>query len=81
MHGPTLAKFHSIKFQFVFLQMRPRNEFNWFLGGTKFLSKSHITFHSMGRGGGQVVSVLDFYSVDPSSNPADVYSFFCKICV
>ena len=35
----------------------------------------------MGRGGGQVVSVLAFYSDDPSSNPADVYSFFCKICV
>ena len=35
----------------------------------------------LGRGGGQVVSVLDFYSDDPSSNPADVHSFFCKICV
>ena len=35
----------------------------------------------MGRGGGQVVSVLDFYSNDPSSNPAEAYSFFCKICV
>ena len=34
-------------------------------------------------GGGQVVSVLAFYSDfdDPSSNPADAYSFFCKICV
>ena len=29
-----------------------------------------------GRGGGQVVSVLAFSSEDPSSNPADVYSFF-----
>ena len=35
----------------------------------------------MGRGGGQVVSVLAFYSDDLSSNPADAYSFFCKICV
>ena len=34
-----------------------------------------------GRGGGQVVSVLAFASDDPSSNPANVYSFFCKICV
>ena len=34
-----------------------------------------------GRGGGQVVSVLAFYSNDLSSNPADVNSFFCKICV
>ena len=25
----------------------------------------------MGRGGGQVVSVLAFYSDDPSSNPAE----------
>ena len=34
-----------------------------------------------GHGGGQVVSVLTFLSDDPSSNPADVYSFFCKIYV
>ena len=31
------------------------------------------------RGGGQVVSMLAFYSENPSSNPADAYSFFCKI--
>ena len=30
----------------------------------------------MGRGGGQVVSMLAFYSNDPSSNSADAYSFF-----
>ena len=29
----------------------------------------------MGRGGGQVVSVLAFYSDDPSSNPAEACSF------
>ena len=29
----------------------------------------------MGRGGGQVVSVLAFISDDPPSNPAEVYSF------
>ena len=34
-----------------------------------------------GRGGGQVVSVLAFYSDDPSSNPAEAYNFSCKICV
>ena len=28
-----------------------------------------------GSGGGQVVSVLAFYFVDPSSNPAEIYSF------
>ena len=33
----------------------------------------------LGRGGGHVVSVLAFYSDDLSSNPADVYSFICKI--
>ena len=33
----------------------------------------------MGRGGGQVVSVLAFYSDDPSSNPADAYSFSVQI--
>ena len=32
-----------------------------------------------GRGGGQVVSILAFYSDDPSSNPAEAYSFFCKL--
>ena len=36
----------------------------------------------MGRGGGgQVVSVLAFYSDDPSSDPAEACNFFCKICV
>ena len=30
---------------------------------------------------GQVVSVLTLYFDDPSSNPAEVYSFFCKISV
>ena len=34
-----------------------------------------------GRGGGQVVSVLAFYSNDLFSNPADAHSFFCKISV
>ena len=33
----------------------------------------------IGRGGGgQVVSMLAFYSNDPSSNPADAYSFSVK---
>ena len=37
-----------------------------------------LPFCALCRGGcgGQVVSVLAFYSEDPSSNPADVYSFF-----
>ena len=34
---------------------------------------------TLGRGGGQVVSVLAFYSDDPSSNPADAYSFSVQI--
>ena len=39
-------------------------------------------FHGVvGRGCGQVVSVLAYYSNHTSSNPADAYSFFCKICV
>ena len=33
----------------------------------------------MGRGGvGQVINVLTFYSVDPSSNPTEAYSFSIK---
>ena len=32
----------------------------------------------MGCGGGQVVSVLAFYSDDPSSNPAETCSFSVK---
>ena len=32
-----------------------------------------------GRGSGQVVSVLAFFSDDPSSNPAEVYSFIPQI--
>ena len=42
-------------------------------------SETNIEFG--GRGGGQVVSVLAFYSNDPSSNPADASSFFCKNCI
>ena len=32
------------------------------------------SLNGLGSGGGQVVSVLAFYSDDPSSNPAEVYS-------
>ena len=35
----------------------------------------------MGRGGGQVVSVLAFNSDDPSSNPNEAYSFAVKLCL
>ena len=33
---------------------------------------------TLGRGGGQVVRVLGVYSDDPSSNPAEAYSFSVK---
>ena len=33
----------------------------------------------MGCGGGKVVSVLAFYSDNPSSNPAEVYNFSVKL--
>ena len=36
---------------------------------------------TQGVDGGNVVSLLAFYSNDPSSNPPDAYSFICKICV
>ena len=36
----------------------------------------------MGRGGGQVVSMLAFNSDYLNSNPADAYSYFCKkLCI
>ena len=35
----------------------------------------------MGSGGSQVVSVLTFNSDDPSSNPAEVYSFYSVYCL
>ena len=34
--------------------------------------------NDLGRGGGLVVSVLAFYSDDPSSNPVEAHSFCCK---
>ena len=40
-----------------------------------------IIIWTRGCGGGLVVSVLAFYSDDPSSIPAEVYNFFCKIVV
>ena len=36
---------------------------------------------SLGSGGGQMVSVLALYSVDPSSNPAEVNSFNSLNCL
>ena len=38
---------------------------------------SALKFVVVGRGGGQVVSVLAFYSDDPSPNPVVAYNFFC----
>ena len=42
---------------------------------------AHFKKHFLrkGRGGGLVVSVLASYSNDPSSIPAEVYNFFCKL--
>ena len=37
--------------------------------------------HHLGRGGGQVASVLAFYSVNLSSNPAEAYSFLYNLCL
>ena len=43
---------------------------------------AHFLKKFRGRGGGgQVVSMLAFYSDDPSLNPAEAYSFLCKNCV
>ena len=44
-------------------------------------NESLYNIFPMGCGGGLVVSVLAFYSDDPSSIPAEVYNFFCKIVV
>ena len=49
--------------------------------GKKMLVTNIFSIDVGRGGGGQVVSVLVFYSANLSSNPADVYSFFCKICV
>ena len=35
----------------------------------------------MGRGGGQVVSVITYFSDDPSSDPGEVYSFYSVKCL
>ena len=42
---------------------------------SKFFKQTNI---DIGSGGGQVVSMLPFYSDDSSSNPAEVYSV--KLC-
>ena len=42
---------------------------------TEIDRKSYIKEIQLGRVGGQVVSMLDFNTDDPSSNPADVQSF------
>ena len=54
---------------------------------TKIFQESETKFPNpkskkpKGRGGGQVVSVLAFYSDDTSSNPAEVYSFSVILCL
>ena len=45
-------------------------------GWDKVHFKDH---HKIGRGGGQVVSSLAFYSDDPSLNHAEVYNFSVKL--
>ena len=50
--------------------------------GSKYADLTNAqTLPPLGRGGGKVVTVLAFYSDDSSLNPAEAYSFFCKICV
>ena len=39
------------------------------------------SLNGLGSGGGQVVSVLAFYSDDPSLSPAEVYSFYSVNCL
>ena len=56
----------------------------WILSAVHRINKfgnnhTKLTFLKRGRGGGQVVSVLAFYSDDPSLNPAEAYSFICNI--
>ena len=34
----------------------------------------------LGLGGGQVISMLSFFSNDVSLNPAEAYSFSLKVC-
>ena len=59
----------------------------WFCGVTNYLSIwwGQITnlkvMYIRGRGGGQVVSVLTFYSDEPSSNTTEVSNFCCNIVV
>ena len=66
-----MAAPHKIGFYYAFCLYRFNKICLWF--------KSAINIWSTGRGGGQVVSMLAFYSDDPSSNPADAYSFSVQI--
>ena len=45
---------------------------------TRSLWRNVMRFKRSDCGGGQVVSVFAFYSNDPSSNPAEAYSFSVK---
>ena len=48
-------------------------------GQIKKLKMSVLKMNAKSRGGGLVVSVLAFYSDDPSSIPAEVYNFSVKL--
>ena len=48
---------------------------------TRLVNYDRVMFKilTLGRGGAQVVTVVAFFSDDPSSNPPEAFSFFCNI--
>ena len=56
------------------MKQKIENKINLFFFKKKTLKKTSL-------GGGKVVSVLAFFSDDPSSNPAEVYRFYSVNCL
>ena len=63
-------------FPFMHCPVGTNRTVHWSIGKIKCQSHKHIL--PRGSGGGQVVRVIAFFFVNPSSNPAEVCNF-CKI--
>ena len=62
-------------------KMAPWRFLKWHMFEVKLLfgSKLNKNLRDLCCGGGHVVIMLAFYSNNPSSNPAEAYSFYVKI--
>ena len=75
----NFTKLIKLQIQVFFCQhLNVSSKLNGFMEPNPGSLCNELTLQTNGRGGGQVVSVLTFYSDDRSQNPAESYSFSVK---